>query len=805
MNTNDRRTTGFEDGTRREAAGMPMKVARWVLTIAGLLLLLLAGLANYSSDYLFAARWMVFIRLPGMAGDQYYFFPIFYVLVGLPLVCLGIGMLSRTFRRALASPWRSASTALPLVFVLLFFAFTMFPWEFSSTRVEETGSRLVFYLTLGGCGAVLFMAGFYDKLRFLDRPMREAYDWVMALDRRVFMLVLFGVTFLATNLISLLVFEHMPHVQDSTAQLFQARIFASGRLYLVSPRFPGFFDFNHVINNGQWYSQYPFLHSLLIAPFALVGVPWIANPVLGSLTVPVIYLLGREVYSERTGRLAGLLACLSPFVLCMSSEFMNGASALLFSTLFVLFYFRTLNRGKWRHALLSGVFIGMVVNVRPLTALAVSVPFVAHGVYRMVREPGRMVPRFALALAAAGAVGSLTLVYNWLANGDPMLFGYVVKWGEGHEIGFGKSGWGDQHTPMRGLVNTGNDMNALNRYLFEWPMAALLPLLMLFAAGTKDRRDWLLLGCLFSLSGAYFFYWFHNICLGPRFIYEASGCVLILTVRGAERLASFLQRVFRVDSGDVKDGRFVGRLWPVLTLLMLVLGLPPLLQEYHGYGGVRPTTQRSVRRAGIGNAVVFLHHLSHGFNANRLDLTGDIVYAKDFGLLNSALTLAYPGREYWYANEDTLRRLDGIEYPRSRLKRALDEMGSFLDDSTTVDYRTVVWPIADIPIVGRDGQTLEWNGGPEATDFRLASREIFSGRRTFRSYLPMVACWIVGDDREHLRIFSYMDDLQNCIAGEFKFTLLRITSEGTGAVFDIRRVTGDEQLLPGQRSPVMVR
>lgn len=85
------------------------------------------------------------------------------------------------------------------------------------------------------------------------------------------------------------------------------------------------------------------------------------------------------------------------------------------------------------------------------------------------------------------------------------------------------------------------------------------------------------------------------------------------------------------------------------------------------------------------------------------------------------------------------------------------------------------------------------------------SREIFTGRRELEDYLPCLACWMVGDDREHLRIFSFMDDLQNFIAGDFKFTLLAVTRDGTGAVYDISPTTGEEMMLPNQPSPVMVR
>lgn len=804
-NRSPRRGSGHDpvardgNGSGPPPATGPGPAYRWLLTAVGLALLALAAVANWSDDFLFAAHWKVYVRLPGMAAKEYVFFSVYYLLAALPLATGLLCLAFPRFRQALVAPWRRSGSAVPLVFALLFLGFTMLPWEFTTTRAWETGSRMVSYLALGGCGFALFMAGFHRRLAFLDRPVERLFDRLMSLPRRRFALLLFGFTFVLTNLLSWLVFEHVPHVQDSIAQHFQARIFASGRLFLDSPRFPGFFDYTHVINNGRWYSQYPFLHSLLMTPLVLIGAPWLLNPLLGALTVPAVYLLGREVYGERTGRLAGVLVAGSPFVFFMSSEFMNGASALLFATLFALLLLRTLRAARWRDALGAGLCIGLLACVRPYTAVAVAVPFAGYGLYRLVREPRRLVSRLAAAVAVGGAVAALALVYNRLTNGDWLTFGYVVKWGPGHEVGFGRSAWGAGHTPLRGLVNTGNSLSAVSKFLYEWPLAALVPVLVPFAAGTRRREDWLMAAWFLALVVAYFFYWFHNIVFGPRFVYEAVPALVLLTVRGGEELGPLLRRGFGQAVTGRAVNRFLGRALVVLAAAGLLAGIGPLVREYYRYADVGTQVRQNVRRAGLDNAVVFLHHFGNGFSANRLDLAGDVVYAQDFGLLNSALTLSYPGREYWYAHKDTLRRLEGIEFAGSRLERALAEMGAFLDDSLTLAYRAVVWPFIDLPVKGADGRPLAWPDGPVLTDYRLVSREIFTGRRKLDDYLPCLACWMVGDDREHLRIFSFMDDLQNFIAGEFKFTLLAVTAEGTGAVYDIRPATGEERMFPGRQ------
>lgn len=311
--------------------GTSRLILQITLIAAGIILLALAAVFAYTDNWLFAARGRVFVRLPGMLPGQYYFFPLWLALLGLPGLLVAVGYaFFPTFRTALRVPWRSPSTATPLAIALAAFVFSMIPAENQGTYIRETGTTMVFYLVLAGCGTTLLLIGSYRWLNFLDRPMEKLEAWILGLNRKVFVLLLFGFTFLVANLISLFCFEHMPHVEDSIAQVFQARIFASGRLWLPSPRFPDFFDYTHIINNGRWYSQYSFLHSFLLMFGVFIGAPWIINPLLGAITVPLIYVLGRDLYGERTGRFAGVLAALCPFIFNMSAEYMNHASALLF-------------------------------------------------------------------------------------------------------------------------------------------------------------------------------------------------------------------------------------------------------------------------------------------------------------------------------------------------------------------------------------------------------------------------------------------------------------------------------------------
>jgi len=751
----------------------------------------LAALTNYTGKkYLYADRSpltgisTVYFRLPKMAIDQAYYFPLAWLLLALLVLLFSLGFYFPAFRRAIIAPFRTFKTALPFALVLGFLMFSLYPWNFLTAKQHETGAQHLLYLSLASAGFVLLLFALSPLLKFVDQPAIRLYHSLLHLPRRQFLLLLCLFFFLLTNLISYFVFDHLPHIQDSISQLFQARIFASGKIHLPSPRFPDFFDYTHIINNGKWYSQYPWFHSFLLMLFVFLKMPWIVNPLSGTLTLPIIYLLGRELYDEKTGRLAAIFAAGSPFIFNMSSEYMNHASALLFSSLFLLFFFKTIRaRSPLYNSILAGICLGLVANIRPYTALAIGTPFAVYSLIQFFRSPKQLFSRLLLLLVFTLLVTGLVFVYNWITNGSPTLFGYVVKWGPGHEVGFGHSGWGPPHTPYQGFLNTGNNLNLLNKFLFELPFPALILILIPFVRGTKNRNDWLLFATFLSLLIAYFFYWFHNLCFGPRFLYESSSALLLLAARGTLLLPAILNETFRMPLSSDAIARFYARALLPAVLFLAIIALPPLWHNYHTYGGVSAVSHRAVKRAHLNNALVFCAHFGNGFSYNRLTLDGPVVYARDLGFMNPALTLAYPDRRYYYVNADTLIELKDLNYENSALAQTITQLSSILNDRSRIEnYRTILVPFVDLPL------PVDTTGfGSKITDYRTVSQALFQKRKTLADYTPALALWLFNDQREHLQIFSMMDEPEHFIAGGLRFTLIAVAANNLGAVYDIRK------------------
>lgn len=462
-----------------------------------------------------------------------------------------------------------------------------------------------------------------------------------------------------TTGLSARLFHHVPHIQDSAAQLFHARIFALGRLTAPSPPVHDFFAAVHIIDNGRWYSQYPPGHIAALAIGVWLGRPWLVNPVAGGLTIATVYALGRELWDDRTGRLAAALALLSPFLLMMSSEYMNHASALLANALFLWLFARARRTSGLACGLGAGLSLGWLLLTRPYTAVAVALPFAVLAAVDLFRTRLRSL-RWALPMLLGVGVGvGLMLLYNRATNGSPWVTGYEVAWGAKVRPGFGNAADGPPHTPIAGLWHTVRNLSALNEWLFGWPLPSLALVGALFALRCAKLYDWLLLASAASLVAAYFFYYFQDLCFGPRFLYEANAAWFVLSARGVlacwswagERLLHRDRVVSRTALGALLLGAFAcawGLRWPVEKTIFGSL-----------YWGVDRSVLDGVERANIRDGVIFVSSDYSGvLSENAPLLDGPLVFARDLGPRNAELMAHFPGRQAWVEHGGVLTPLE---------------------------------------------------------------------------------------------------------------------------------------------------
>lgn len=476
--------------------------------------------------------------------------------------------------------------------------------------------------------------------------------------------------FVAANLISWACFRHIPHINDEIGYLFQAKIFGLGQLSVPSPCDREAFNFTHVINNGRWYSQYPPGFPLILLLGLKAGMPWIINPLLAALSIGLFYGLGREIYGESEGRLAAGLGAVSIWFILTSSTMLSHTGSMLFFGLFLLFLFKSIKDPTLVNGLLAGFGLGIAFLIRPYNVVAVSIPLVLYFGFRTLRESRLRIKNFSAFLAVLLLAAASLLVYNQLTNGHPLKMGYVVKYGEAHGVGFGRTGYtGNPHTPDRGAFLVGKNLAAINKYLFGWPLTSLLfliPFVYPLNEGKKKlAADLLVVASFVSLAVGLFFYWGAYVLVGARMFFEALPLLLLMTARGILKTPDILPKLFsRLTAESSKKG--LAWLLGLSTVFAFGFTFPRWLKPPHSksfseymirdFRGVTDRIDRTLTRLPLGRSLIIMKFLyspqrdfpdglwGSGFLFDDPLLRNKIIYAKDRGQDNLELLRCYPDR-----------------------------------------------------------------------------------------------------------------------------------------------------------------
>jgi 4-amino-4-deoxy-L-arabinose transferase-like glycosyltransferase len=473
--------------------------------------------------------------------------------------------------------------------------------------------------------------------------------------------------------IALAQFQALPHVHDASAYYFGAKIFASDRLYAPAPAAPRLFPGPFMVaTDGRWFPQYPPMTSLCLAVGLRLGVPWLVEPVMGTLALLAIGLVAARLYDRRVATLAVLLGALSPFYSYLAASYLSHAVALCFLTWGLWALVRFAQGGRDRNLLVAGALFGAATLTRDLVGLLVVVLMVlavlalhARGLRHDWR---RWVLPGAQFIGVLSVFGALWLVLNLALTGDALvsprtLFSPGDHWGFGPDIGF----YGG-HTLAAGFVTLDELLTALAIDLYGWPfMLTLAVLLAPFLLWRARLADWLLLGVAAVTTGSFIGYFYHGIYLGPRYLYETLPFLLMLTARGVveleraggraaravmERLEAWRGRTAAAEPRGTVSGAGA---WLALVALIgcnLLYYTPRQIALYHDFNGL-PVGQRLDLRAlqhpPIHHAIVVTgDYPLYGYALFPLNdplLRGDVLYAfasteADYADLRGA----YPGR-----------------------------------------------------------------------------------------------------------------------------------------------------------------
>lgn len=466
---------------------------------------------------------------------------------------------------------------------------------------------------------------------------------------------------LASLLLGAYGFDHLPHVEDEVAYLFQAEAFANGALSFPAPpeaAQPGLAYYLLEVRDGRWFSTSVPGWPAALAPFVAIGLPWLLNPLLAGIAVLLGYDIARRMAGRDMADLVALFMGTSPWLIAASASLMPHMLTLVLMLFAWWMILRSRDGRGTRRLLAAGLAMGWIFATRPLDGVILGV-LTALWVFA---GPGGSLARTLRYGIGCILSGSLLLIHNMAMTGHPLkmaLSAYLDReWGPGaNAFGFGPDigppgGWGALdlwvgHSPAEAVVNTINLAASLQFDLLGWPVGSLVLLLafLLWHRGWQ-KFDIAMATVAVVVIGTMALYWFaDSYYFGPRYWFPAAFAFFYLSARGFETL----RLRFGSDAGTVR-----ARLHSVIGLCCLfgLLVFTPWrgVTKFHEYGDFHAAFRNAAATGTFGNAVVILAERGDegaAFVMNDPWLAdARPIFLLDTGTLDdTALAAAFPGRD----------------------------------------------------------------------------------------------------------------------------------------------------------------
>ncbi|GAB4384337.1 glycosyltransferase family 39 protein [Albidovulum sp.] len=466
----------------------------------------------------------------------------------------------------------------------------------------------------------------------------------------------------ASLILGALAFQHMPHVEDEVAYIFQARTFAGGALTVPAPppaAAPGLDYYLFEIRDGRWYAATQPGWPAALALGYLAGLPWLLNPLLAGFSVLMAHSITRRRIGLEAADLVALMMATSPWILAASASFMPHMLTLFLILLswWLILRARPAERPEWRRLFLAGMAMGWVFATRPLDGVLIGG---LTGLWVLFGPQGSL--RRALIYAAGCvAVGGLLLLYNHLITGSPLtlpLSAYLDRhWAPGaNAFGFGKDigppgGWvmldlWPGHSPLEALINTIHLAVSLQFEFLGWPVGSLMLLFAFLLWQRKTGFDGAMMAVIATVVGTMALYWFAaSYYIGPRYWFPAAFAFLCLSARGYQALRGIFPGTN--EQGIVRIDTILG----TCCLFGLLIFTPWRgVVKYHEYGGFHAYVREAAAAGQFGNAVVLVEKNGDPGSALVLNdpwLRADrpVFLDATADLDEAALRAAFPGRE----------------------------------------------------------------------------------------------------------------------------------------------------------------
>jgi hypothetical protein len=491
---------------------------------------------------------------------------------------------------------------------------------------------------------------------FLHRAALEKRIVGYAKGKWIFLSLL--VIFLLTLSIQLFIYQG-PQIRDEACYLFQAKTFAALKLWAPAPqKAADSFLFPYtLVKDEKWFGIFfPGTSFIFLFGIWLKLLPAI-NPLLTAALTAMVYGIAQKWFNRQIACYTLILMLLSPFVLQQGASYFGHIAASLF--FMPAAYLLIEYSGKDKTAMLgSGFLSGALILFRPLSAVVLFV----FSLFFLLKRNGRDKARarfsgwvFYLLAFIPGLL--LLFAYNALLTGNFLL--------TPHQLYFADTplqpGW---HI----FKNVAINLFVLSFDLFGIPLLSLFPLIFAFRK-TKSRIIRPVIVLVFLNTLAYSFYHYHGVSYGPRFLFEITPLLIILSAFGLFQMAEIKYPAYE------RSVFFVNRILAVTAIITFAGYLPGRLWLYHQRGDYYnlPDHFFDVDKPAI--VVITADEQNKvtpyiaGFPYNDIELENDVLFARDLDEKNDLLVRTFPRHRHYYFNLST-RTLSLIQLQEAYWNRA---------------------------------------------------------------------------------------------------------------------------------------
>lgn len=371
---------------------------------------------------------------------------------------------------------------------------------------------------------------------------------------------------------------------DEFSYIYQAKIMSKLKVFIQGPQPTDSFASDGIVNSEKFYSKYTVGFSILLIPFVLLKNPYIVNSIFAVLTIIAVFFLGKQMYDRNTGLLSAIFLAVAPFFILNSITVLVHTPFLFFYIIFILFFFKSINKDSLLNPLIGGLSLGFAFLTRPADIILPAIIFFFAAIYFLIRggdgsadedkwkSRKRLFTRYLVMLSAFFVFVGILFYFNNMQTGNPFKFGFQKylseeKWGMGV--------WG--HNNLKAIWNT--TFNFTRLFIWMPPLIVLLSIISLF-----EKRKLNAFLMLLAISPVIFYYFYYGLGFhefGPRYYFTMLAMIPILAARGIifleQKINERMQNLTHIDKKPVKQNAYVpvAAIFLVFTIIFTLAGILP--------------------------------------------------------------------------------------------------------------------------------------------------------------------------------------------------------------------------------------